>query len=224
VALCDRCGEKIALANDLDQSSDIDRRRHRVMVAGKPRSLTATHWQIFVLLYRHRGVLAKLPLPPADPPRGTLGRRGRDDTGAGRGHQCDRRCAERTGGAPHRDAGDSRAGVARDPRSARRRHRFYGLEKPRLITAARPKTTRRQPPRSPPTATATAALRKSRTLPCISGGRLAFRSAGWRSLVPTVPVNRRSKCNPMGVVVRCSCSQSLTWLRDPLAAALLSQE
>jgi DNA-binding response OmpR family regulator len=35
VALCDRCGEEIALA--------------------KPRSLTATHWQIFVLLYRHRG-------------------------------------------------------------------------------------------------------------------------------------------------------------------------
>jgi hypothetical protein len=25
------------------------------MVAGKPRSLTATHWQIFMLLYRHRG-------------------------------------------------------------------------------------------------------------------------------------------------------------------------
>ena len=25
------------------------------MVAGKPRALTATHWQIFMLLYRHRG-------------------------------------------------------------------------------------------------------------------------------------------------------------------------
>jgi DNA-binding response OmpR family regulator len=55
VALCDRCGEEIALANDLDGAGDIDRRRHRVMVAGKPRSLTATHWQIFMLLYRHRG-------------------------------------------------------------------------------------------------------------------------------------------------------------------------
>jgi DNA-binding response OmpR family regulator len=55
VALCERCGEEIALANDLDRSSDIDRRRHRVMVTGKPRSLTATHWQIFTLLYQHRG-------------------------------------------------------------------------------------------------------------------------------------------------------------------------
>jgi DNA-binding winged helix-turn-helix (wHTH) protein len=55
VALCDRCGEEIALANALDQAGDIDRRRHRVMVAGKPRSLTATHWRIFMLLYRHRG-------------------------------------------------------------------------------------------------------------------------------------------------------------------------
>ena len=55
MALCERCGEEIALANDLDRSSDIDRRRHWVMVAGKPRSLTATHWQIFTLLYRHRG-------------------------------------------------------------------------------------------------------------------------------------------------------------------------
>jgi DNA-binding response OmpR family regulator len=55
VALCDRCGEEIALANALDQAGDIDRRRHRVMVAGKPRSLTTTHWQIFMLLYRHRG-------------------------------------------------------------------------------------------------------------------------------------------------------------------------
>jgi DNA-binding response OmpR family regulator len=55
VALCKRCGEEIALANDLDRDGDIDRRRHRVMVAGGPRSLTATHWQIFMLLYRHRG-------------------------------------------------------------------------------------------------------------------------------------------------------------------------
>jgi DNA-binding response OmpR family regulator len=55
VALCKRCGEEIALANDLDSDGDIDRRRHRVMVAGKLRSLTATHWQIFMLLYRNRG-------------------------------------------------------------------------------------------------------------------------------------------------------------------------
>jgi DNA-binding response OmpR family regulator len=55
VALCDRCGEEITLANNVDRAGDIDRRRHRVMVAGKPRSLTATHWQIFMLLYRHRG-------------------------------------------------------------------------------------------------------------------------------------------------------------------------
>jgi DNA-binding response OmpR family regulator len=55
VVLCDRRGEEITLANGLDRSSDIDRCRHRVMVAGKPRSLTATHWQIFTLLYRHRG-------------------------------------------------------------------------------------------------------------------------------------------------------------------------
>jgi DNA-binding response OmpR family regulator len=55
VALCERCGEEIAVANDLDRAGDIDRRGHRVMVAGKPRSLSATHWQIFMLLYRHRG-------------------------------------------------------------------------------------------------------------------------------------------------------------------------
>ena len=55
MALCERCGEEIAVANDLDRAGDIDRRRHRVMVAGKPHSLTATHWQIFMLLYRHRG-------------------------------------------------------------------------------------------------------------------------------------------------------------------------
>jgi DNA-binding winged helix-turn-helix (wHTH) protein len=33
----------------------VDRRRHLVIVAGKPRPQTATHWQIFMLLYRHRG-------------------------------------------------------------------------------------------------------------------------------------------------------------------------
>jgi hypothetical protein len=56
VALCERCGEEIAVANDLDLAGDVDRRRHLVMVAGKPRSLTATHWQIFMLLYRHRAM------------------------------------------------------------------------------------------------------------------------------------------------------------------------
>jgi DNA-binding response OmpR family regulator len=55
VALCERCGEEIAVANDLDPAGDIDRRRHLVTVAGSRRSLTATHWQIFMLLYRHRG-------------------------------------------------------------------------------------------------------------------------------------------------------------------------
>jgi DNA-binding response OmpR family regulator len=55
VALCERCGEEIAVANDLDRAGDVDRRRHLVMLAGKPRSLTATHWQIFMLLCRHGG-------------------------------------------------------------------------------------------------------------------------------------------------------------------------
>jgi DNA-binding response OmpR family regulator len=54
VALCARCREEITLANALDHAGDIDRRRHQVMVAGKPRSLTATHWRIFMLLYQHR--------------------------------------------------------------------------------------------------------------------------------------------------------------------------
>jgi len=42
LALCDRYGEEIARANDLDRAGDVDRRRHLVMVAGKPRSPTAT--------------------------------------------------------------------------------------------------------------------------------------------------------------------------------------
>jgi DNA-binding response OmpR family regulator len=53
--LCDRCGEEIVLANDLDQAGDIDRRRHLVLVAGKPRRLTPNFWRLFTLLYRHRG-------------------------------------------------------------------------------------------------------------------------------------------------------------------------
>jgi hypothetical protein len=34
VALCERCGEEIAVANDLNLAGDVDRRRHLVMVAG----------------------------------------------------------------------------------------------------------------------------------------------------------------------------------------------
>jgi DNA-binding response OmpR family regulator len=52
--LCDRCGEEIALANDLDQAGDIDRRRHLVLVAGKPCRLAPTLWRLFTLLYQHR--------------------------------------------------------------------------------------------------------------------------------------------------------------------------
>jgi hypothetical protein len=52
--LCNRCGEEIVLANDLDQAPDIDRRRHLVLVAGKPRRLTPTFWRLFTLLYAHR--------------------------------------------------------------------------------------------------------------------------------------------------------------------------
>jgi hypothetical protein len=55
VALCERCGEEIAVANDLDLAGDINRRLHLVTVAGKPRPLTATHWLIFMRLYRHGG-------------------------------------------------------------------------------------------------------------------------------------------------------------------------
>jgi DNA-binding response OmpR family regulator len=54
VALCKRCGEEIALANDLDRAEDIDRRRNLVMVAGEPRRLTPTFWRLFTLLYARR--------------------------------------------------------------------------------------------------------------------------------------------------------------------------
>jgi hypothetical protein len=53
--LCDRCGEEIALANDLDQAGDIDRRRHLVLVAGKPRRLAPTLWRLFTVLSRRSG-------------------------------------------------------------------------------------------------------------------------------------------------------------------------
>jgi DNA-binding response OmpR family regulator len=42
------------LANDLDQAGDIDRRRHVVLVAGKPCRLAPTLWRLFALLYQHR--------------------------------------------------------------------------------------------------------------------------------------------------------------------------
>ena len=44
-----------SLANDLDQAGDIDRRRHFVLFAGKPRRLTPAFWRLFTFLYRHRG-------------------------------------------------------------------------------------------------------------------------------------------------------------------------
>jgi DNA-binding winged helix-turn-helix (wHTH) protein len=53
--LCDRWGEEIGLANDLDQAKDIDRRRHVLLAAGKPRRLTPRFSRLFTFLYRHRG-------------------------------------------------------------------------------------------------------------------------------------------------------------------------
>ena len=55
MALCDRCGEEIAVANDLDQAGDIDHRRRVVMVAGVPRRLAPKQWRLFVLLFSNRG-------------------------------------------------------------------------------------------------------------------------------------------------------------------------
>ena len=55
MALCERCGEEIAVANDLDGAGDIRRDRRAVMVAGGSRRLSPTHWRLFVLLYRCRG-------------------------------------------------------------------------------------------------------------------------------------------------------------------------
>jgi len=46
----------------------------------------------------------------------------RYDTGAGCGDQCYRRLARRAGGAPHRNAGDTRAGVARHSCSRRKKN------------------------------------------------------------------------------------------------------
>jgi DNA-binding response OmpR family regulator len=42
------------LVNDFDQAGDIDRRRHVVLVAGKPCRLAPTLWRLFALLYQHR--------------------------------------------------------------------------------------------------------------------------------------------------------------------------
>jgi DNA-binding response OmpR family regulator len=47
-------GEEIALANDLDQAGDIDRRRHVLLVAGKLCRLAPALWRLFTVLYRHR--------------------------------------------------------------------------------------------------------------------------------------------------------------------------
>jgi DNA-binding response OmpR family regulator len=52
--LCNRCREEVAVANDLDRTGDIDRRRHVIRVGGKPRRLTPTFWRLFTLLYAHR--------------------------------------------------------------------------------------------------------------------------------------------------------------------------
>jgi DNA-binding response OmpR family regulator len=55
-ALCERCREEIAVADDyLDRAGDIDRDRRVVMVAGVGRRLAPTHWRLFVLLYCSRG-------------------------------------------------------------------------------------------------------------------------------------------------------------------------
>lgn len=55
MALCERCGEAIAAANDLDRAGDVDRHRRVVIVAGKPCRLRPEHWQVFALLYGQRG-------------------------------------------------------------------------------------------------------------------------------------------------------------------------
>jgi hypothetical protein len=52
---CRRCGEEIALANDLDSEPDIDRDRRIIFVEGEPRQWTPALWQLFRLLYRWRG-------------------------------------------------------------------------------------------------------------------------------------------------------------------------
>jgi hypothetical protein len=55
VALCKRCGEEIAVANELDRAGYIDRPRRTVFVDRKPRRLTEMHWRLFVLLCSRRG-------------------------------------------------------------------------------------------------------------------------------------------------------------------------
>jgi hypothetical protein len=60
--LCRRCGDEIALANDLDREPDIDRPRHVVFVAGEPRQLTPHFWRLFALLYSRRGSVVLVSL------------------------------------------------------------------------------------------------------------------------------------------------------------------
>ena len=55
MALCERCGEEIAVANELDRAGYIDRPRRTVLVDRKPRRLTEMHWRLFVLLCSRRG-------------------------------------------------------------------------------------------------------------------------------------------------------------------------
>jgi DNA-binding response OmpR family regulator len=54
MTLCDRCGEEIAVANELDRAGDIHRDRRVVMVAGSGRRLAPKHWRLSVLLYVSR--------------------------------------------------------------------------------------------------------------------------------------------------------------------------
>jgi hypothetical protein len=63
--LCERCGEEIELANDLDCEPDIDRDRHIIFIAGELRQLPPAFWQLFTLLYHNRGgVVPKAHLYP----------------------------------------------------------------------------------------------------------------------------------------------------------------
>ena len=55
MALFDRCGGKIAVANDLDRPEDIDRRRHVVMVAGE--AALSRFWHLLLAICLLRPVL-----------------------------------------------------------------------------------------------------------------------------------------------------------------------
>jgi hypothetical protein len=79
LALCERCGEEIAAANELDRAGDVDRQRRVVIIAGKPRRLIPEHWQVFTLLYGLRGnvvysdrIHAELYYGLPEPPRSKI--------------------------------------------------------------------------------------------------------------------------------------------------------